>query len=75
MDQRKVMSLGRSSLVISLPKRWVEMNELERGDTISLEVLRDRSLVVFPGVRKKRESQRITSRLIQLRKRILSSER
>jgi len=60
MDQRKIMSLGRSSLVISLPKRWVEMNELERGDTISLDVLRDRSLIVFPGVRKKREPRKIT---------------
>jgi len=54
------MSLGRSSLVISLPKHWVEMNELARGDTISLDILRDRSLVVFPGVRKKREPRKIT---------------
>ncbi len=60
MDQRKIMSLGRSSLVISLPKHWVEMNELKRGDTISLDVLRDRSLVVFPGVRRKRELRKIT---------------
>jgi len=60
MDQRKIMSLGRSSLVISLPKRWIKLNELERGDAVSLDIQRDRSLVVFPGVTKKREPQRIT---------------
>jgi len=60
MDQRKIMSLGRSSLVVSLPKRWIKLNELERGDSVSLDIQRDRSLVVFPGVKKKREPQRIT---------------
>jgi len=60
MDQRKIMSLGRSSLVVSLPKRWIKLNELERGDAVSLDIQRDRSLVVFPGVKKKREPQRIT---------------
>jgi len=60
MDQRKIMSLGRSSLVVSLPKRWTKLNELERGDAVSLDIQRDRSLVIFPGVKKKREPQRIT---------------
>jgi len=60
MDQRKIMSLGRSSLVISLPKRWIRLNELERGDSVSLDIQRDRSLVVFPGVKKKKDLQKIT---------------
>jgi phosphate uptake regulator len=60
MEQRKIMSLGRSSLVISLPKHWVKLNELNRGDVVSLAVQRDRSLVVFPGVEKKKESKKIT---------------
>lgn len=55
MDQRKIMSLGRSSLVISLPKHWVNLNELKRGDVVSLAVQRDSSLVVVPGPEKKRE--------------------
>jgi phosphate uptake regulator len=54
------MSLGRSSLVISLPKHWVKLNELKRGDVVSLAVQRDRSLVVFPGVEKKKELKTIT---------------
>jgi len=60
MDQRKIMSLGRSSLVVSLPKRWIKLNELERGDVLSLDIQSDRSLLIFPGVKKKREPQKIT---------------
>jgi len=36
MEQRKIMSLGRSSLVISLPKYWVQLNELKQGDVATL---------------------------------------
>lgn len=63
MDQRKVMSLGRSSLVVSLPKQWVKMNEVKQGDVVSMAVQRDRSLVVFPGVEKKKKSKKITLRV------------
>jgi len=57
MEQRKVMSLGRSSLVISLPKHWVNLNKLKRGDVVSLEVQRDRSLTVFAGAERKKEER------------------
>lgn len=60
MDQRKIMSLGRSSLVISLPKRWIKTNELERGDLVTLNIQKDNSLVVFPGIKKERETREIT---------------
>lgn len=59
MDRRKIISLGRSSLVISLPKHWIELNKLKRGDVVSLAVQRDRSLVIFPGSRR-REPEKIT---------------
>lgn len=59
MDQRKIMSLGRSSLVISLPKQWVNLNELKRGDVVSLRIQRDSSLVVVPGAEKKRGLKKI----------------
>ncbi len=60
MEQRKVMSLGRSSLVISLPKHWTKLNELKQGDVVSLAVQRDRSLVVFPGTGKKKWAREAT---------------
>jgi phosphate uptake regulator len=58
--ERKIMSLGRSSLVISLPKHWIELNGLKKSDVVSLAVQRDRSLVVFPSAQKKGEPKVIT---------------
>jgi len=58
--ERKIMSLGRSSLVISLPKHWVKLNELKKSDVVSLAIQRDRSLVVFPSAEKKKELEEIT---------------
>ena len=52
--------VGRSSLVVSLPKHWAKLNELNQGDVVSMAVQRDRSLVVFPGVEKKRKLKKIT---------------
>lgn len=60
MEQRKIMSLGRSSLVVSLPKHWTKLNELKRGDVVSLAIQRDRSLVVFPGTGSKKETKETT---------------
>ena len=59
MEQRKVMSLGRSSLVVSLPKHWIKLNELKRGDSVSVTVQRDRSLVIFPGRKMMKEAKNI----------------
>ena len=58
--ERKIVSLGRSSLVVTLPKHWVQLNELKQGDVVSLAIQRDRSLVVFPSAEKKREPKEIT---------------
>jgi phosphate uptake regulator len=60
LEQRKIMSLGRSSLVVSLPKHWTKLNELKQGDVVSLAIQRDRSLAVFPGSGEKRWSQETT---------------
>ncbi len=60
MEQRKIMSLGRSSLVISLPKHWTTLNELKQGDVVSLAIQRDRSLAVFPGAGNKKWSKEVT---------------
>lgn len=58
--QRKIMSLGRSSLVVSLPSHWTKLNELKKGDVVSLAVQRDRSLVVYPCAEREREPKEIT---------------
>lgn len=51
MEQRKIMALGKSSLVITLPKYWLEMNNLSQGDHVSLIVQHDLSLAVQPSSR------------------------
>lgn len=60
MDKRKIMSLGRSSLVVTLPKHWTKLNELKQGDIVSLSVQRDRSLAIFPGTKVKKYIREIT---------------
>ena len=44
------MALGRSSLVISLPKEWLKRTNLERGDEVTVTMEDDLSLTVSPGI-------------------------
>jgi len=63
--ERRIMALGRSSMVISLPKNWMQLNELKKGDVVSYAIQRDRSLVVYPGTEKKVQPKQITLRIGQ----------
>jgi phosphate uptake regulator len=63
--ERRIMALGRSSMVISLPKNWMQLNELKKGDVVSFAIQRDRSLVVYPGTEKKATPKEITLRIGQ----------
>ncbi len=54
------MSAGKSSLVVSLPKEWMQLNELKKGDTVSFNIQRDRSLVVYPSTSRKAVPKEIT---------------
>lgn len=60
MEQRKIMALGRSSLVMSLPKNWISANNLTRGDLLTLEVQRDLSLLVKPSLKQEGRSRRVS---------------
>jgi phosphate uptake regulator len=59
------MSLGRSSMVVSLPKNWMQLNELNKGDVVSFAIQRDRSLVIYPSAERKSSSKEITIRIGQ----------
>ncbi|MHA1341263.1 MAG: PhoU domain-containing protein [Promethearchaeota archaeon] len=48
MEQRKIIQLGKSSLVISLPKEWINRTRLKQGDFISLSMENDGSLRLSP---------------------------
>ena len=54
------MALGKSSLVVSLPKAWVKSNNLNRGDILALEVQRDLSLVIHPALKPRDTARFIT---------------
>lgn len=47
-------------MVISLPKNWMQLNELNKGDVVSFAIQRDRSLVIYPSAQKKTENKEIT---------------
>jgi phosphate uptake regulator len=57
------MSLGKSSLVISLPKNWIQLNSLNKGDVVSFAIQRDRSLVISPSAEKKKRHNEITVKI------------
>ena len=52
-------------MVISLPKNWMQLNELNKGDVVSFAIQRDRSLVVYPSAQKKPVPKEITLRIGQ----------
>ena len=37
IDVRKLISFGKGSFIISMPKGWVEKNHLKKGDLISVD--------------------------------------
>lgn len=37
MEYRKLISFGKNSFVVSLPKNWVRQNKLQKGDLVSME--------------------------------------
>ena len=48
METRKIQKVGRSTLNISLPKKWVNLQKLKRGDTVYIEQRKDGALKVSP---------------------------
>ncbi len=69
------MSLGKSSLVISLPKEWMQLNDLKKGETVSFNIQSDRSLVIYPSALKKTELKEITLSIGQDEEEILITQK
>ncbi len=47
VEYRKLISFGNSSYVVSLPKHWLERKDLEKGDSVCVNV-HDSSIVIQP---------------------------
>lgn len=49
LERRKVVALGQSSRVISLPKTWLRSNNIDQGDWVSIQPMANGSLFVYPS--------------------------
>lgn len=58
--ERKIMSLGKSSLVVALPKEWMDTNNLKKGDTVTFYLQANNSLVVQPNGNSKIQPKEIS---------------
>ncbi len=45
---RKLVKAGQSSHTVSLPKAWIERNNLNKGDIVYLQEISDKELVITP---------------------------
>ncbi|MBI4983623.1 phosphate uptake regulator PhoU [Candidatus Woesearchaeota archaeon] len=52
MEYRKLISFGKSSYVVSLPKNWINQNKLKKGNTVYLEE-REQDLILSARDNKK----------------------
>jgi phosphate uptake regulator len=58
MEARKVQKVGYSTLIVSLPKDWVEEVSLKQGDIVSFRRESDGGITVYPGLTRERENHR-----------------
>src|SRR3989454_10815194 len=58
MEARKVQKVGYSTLIVSLPKDWVEEVGLKQGDIVSFRRESDGGITIYPGLTRERESYR-----------------
>lgn len=48
IETRKLVKLGKSSIVVSLPKGWVDVMGLERGNEVKIQRMGDGTLKIIP---------------------------
>ena len=48
METRKVQVTGKSTYIVTLPKKWAKKSKLDGGETVSMSYLEDGSLVIAP---------------------------
>ena len=54
---RKIQLTGKSTYIVSLPKKWVTRNQLKKGNSIVLYEEDDGSLSIFPSKLEKQEKK------------------
>ncbi len=56
MEHRKLISFGKSSFVVSLPKQWLEKRGIEKGDSLNMEV-DNKKITIYPEEINEEEKQ------------------
>ena len=56
-ETRKIQLTGKSTYIVSLPKKWVTRNQLKKGNSIVLYEEDDGSLSIFPSKLEKQEKK------------------
>ena len=56
MHIRKIVKAGPASHTVSLPKKWIEKNSLEKGHNVYLIEKSDKELVITPELTKEQET-------------------
>ncbi len=62
METRKVQVTGKSTYVVSLPKKWVTSVQLRNGDSIALIPMPDGTMLINPKLKK--TEKELTKRVI-----------
>jgi phosphate uptake regulator len=60
LEIRRIQKTGASTLTVSLPKSWVDQQNLKPGDPVSMVIMPDGTITVDPKTDRKRETQRRT---------------
>lgn len=58
MHIRRLVKAGQASHTVSLPKKWLEKNNLKRGDILYLKELSDREIIITPNVQEQAAGQK-----------------
>jgi len=59
MEYRKIMALGKSSRVVSLPIDWLKSYNLDKGDTLQINQQRNGSIIIHPVAKMDEEVKKI----------------
>jgi len=60
MEYRKLISFGKGSFVISIPKPWIEKNKLKKGDLLGMEETHSGLMLTSNASPSKKEEKKIT---------------
>ncbi|MGV8169440.1 MAG: AbrB/MazE/SpoVT family DNA-binding domain-containing protein [Candidatus Nanoarchaeia archaeon] len=59
MDSRKIQQVGERSFAVSLPKQWIEENDLKKHDSLFMNITADNNLLIQKINREKKAPKNI----------------